>query len=94
MLRGLSVLLLFCMCLPVSAAEKSPNIVFILADDLGWKDLGCYGGTLAETPHLDQLAKQGLRELYDLSKDRLSNTSSVALTLRNRRNCRQNSNSV
>ncbi|WP_278465606.1 sulfatase [Gimesia maris] len=61
MLRALSVLLLFCWCLPVSAAESVPNIVFILADDLGWKDLGCYGGTLAETPHLDQLAKQGLR---------------------------------
>ena len=61
MLRALSVLLLFGWCLSVSAAESVPNIVFILADDLGWKDLGCYGGTLAETPHLDQLAKQGLR---------------------------------
>lgn len=61
MWRALSVLFLFCLCLPVSAAENPPNIVFILADDLGWKDLGCYGGTLAETPHLDQLAKQGLR---------------------------------
>ncbi|WP_417391854.1 sulfatase [Gimesia sp.] len=61
MWRALPVLFLFSFSLPVSAAEKSPNIVFILADDLGWKDLGCYGGTLAQTPHLDQLAKQGLR---------------------------------
>lgn len=38
-----------------------PNIVLILADDLGWSDLGCYGGDLVETPHLDQLAKEGMR---------------------------------
>lgn len=38
-----------------------PNIVVILADDLGWSDLGCYGADLHETPHLDRLAKQGVR---------------------------------
>ncbi|RCS53900.1 arylsulfatase [Bremerella cremea] len=43
----------------VSAADK-PNIVFILADDMGYSDLGCYGGDI-ETPNLDQLAAQGLR---------------------------------
>jgi arylsulfatase A len=43
------------------AAESKPNIVLILADDLGWSDLGCYGADLHETPHLDQLAKQGVR---------------------------------
>ena len=41
--------------------EQRPNIVFILADDLGWADLGCYGSDLHETPNLDQLAKQGVR---------------------------------
>ena len=40
------------------AAEPKPNIVLILADDLGWSDLGCYGADLHETPHLDQLAKK------------------------------------
>lgn len=44
----------------VSAADK-PNIVFILADDLGWKDLGCYGSSFHETPNLDKLAAQGMR---------------------------------
>jgi arylsulfatase A len=44
----------------VAAAQK-PNIVFILADDLGWADLGCYGADLHETPHLDRLATQGVR---------------------------------
>ena len=43
------------------AAETKPNIVLILADDLGWSDLGCYGADLHETPHLDRLAQQGLR---------------------------------
>lgn len=36
-----------------------PDIVFILADDLGWRDLGCYGSTFYETPVLDRLATQG-----------------------------------
>ena len=38
-----------------------PNIIFILADDLGYGDLGCYGQQKIETPHIDQLARQGLR---------------------------------
>lgn len=46
-----------------SAAEptKQPNLVVILADDLGWSDLGCYGADLHETPNLDRLARQSLR---------------------------------
>ena len=38
-----------------------PNIILILADDLGWADLGCYGNKFNETPHIDRLARQGLR---------------------------------
>jgi arylsulfatase A-like enzyme len=38
-----------------------PNIVFILMDDLGWKDLSCYGSEYYETPNLDLLAQQGMR---------------------------------
>jgi arylsulfatase A len=41
--------------------EKSPNIVFILADDLGYGDLGCYGQTKIKTPNLDRLAAEGMR---------------------------------
>jgi len=42
-------------------AERAPNVVLILADDLGYADLGCYGATDIRTPHLDLLASQGTR---------------------------------
>lgn len=42
-------------------AQDRPNIVMILADDLGWADLGCYGADLHETPSLDRLASEGAR---------------------------------
>src|SRR5690242_6370286 len=45
---------------PALAAETRPNIVLIMADDLGFSDLGCYGGEI-QTPNLDRLAASGLR---------------------------------
>ena len=42
-------------------APQRPNVVFILADDLGWGDLGCYGQQLIETPNIDALASRGMR---------------------------------
>lgn len=53
-------LLLAPMAPSAQAAPAQPNIVFILADDLGWKDLGCYGSTFYETPNLDRLAAGGM----------------------------------
>lgn len=47
-----------------SASSKKPNFVVIMTDDVGWGDLGCYGGGAmrgAPTPHLDQLAAEGMR---------------------------------
>src|SRR5262247_2914471 len=41
--------------------QTRPNIVLILADDLGYGDLGCYGGAKILTPHIDQLARDGIR---------------------------------
>ena len=55
------VTLLLSVLLLISTQARQPNIVFVLADDLGWAELGCYGNTYNETPHLDQLAKEGLR---------------------------------
>src|SRR5688572_31712286 len=43
------------------APQRKPNIIFILADDLGWTDVACYGSTYYETPNIDRLAKGGMR---------------------------------
>lgn len=42
-------------------AQARPNVLFILADDLGWSDLSCYGAPFNETPRLDRLASEGVR---------------------------------
>jgi arylsulfatase A len=57
-IRTLPLLLLVAAVAP--AADK-PNVVFILADDLGYGDLGCYGQTKIKTPNLDKLAAAGVR---------------------------------
>src|SRR5579883_1303537 len=57
------VFLLWCACLlpcRAQAADARPNIILILADDLGFSDLGCYGSEIS-TPNLDQLAAEGLK---------------------------------
>jgi len=59
-MRTLLALLLSSLVLQGPAFAAKPNVVFILADDLGYSDLGCYGGDI-ETPNLDSLAKSGLR---------------------------------
>jgi arylsulfatase A len=60
--RLLPFLLCAALCpLAARAAPVRPNFILILADDLGWADLACYGNTFHETPHLDRLARQGLR---------------------------------
>lgn len=54
------LLVLFVATIECDAASK-PNFIFILADDLGGRDLGCYGSTFYETPNLDRLAAGGMR---------------------------------
>jgi arylsulfatase A-like enzyme len=54
-------LLLFALSVLDSGAGKPPNIVIILADDLGYGDLGCYGHPTIRTPNLDRMAAQGMR---------------------------------
>lgn len=46
---------------PAAAADSRPNVVFILADDSGFADFGCYGHPYARTPNIDSLAKDGTR---------------------------------
>ena len=43
------------------ASHKHPNVIYIMVDDLGYGDLGCYGQKVVQTPHIDRLAAQGMR---------------------------------
>ncbi len=46
---------------PYAGAAEKPNVIFVLIDDLGRNDLGCYGSTFYRTPHLDRLARAGMK---------------------------------
>ena len=50
----------------VIGLTRPPNVIIALMDDVGWGDLGCYGNPASETPHLDRMAREGLRfaDLY------------------------------
>ncbi len=59
---GLGVAALAGLPWPAQSTEgERMNFIFFLADDLGWRDLGCCGSTFYETPHLDRLAREGMR---------------------------------
>ena len=47
-------------CSPKEKTSESPNFVFILADDLGYGELGVFGQEVIKTPNIDQLAKEGM----------------------------------
>ena len=57
---SLALLTLIATSVPVTAEAASPNLLFIMADDCTFRDLGCYGGQ-AWTPNIDKLAATGLR---------------------------------
>ncbi len=56
----LSLLVLVFTCL-TSSAQQGPNIIYIMADDMGYADLSCYGRKEYQTPHLDKLASEGMK---------------------------------
>src|SRR5512140_3174364 len=64
-LPAISGLLVVCTVMLIGraavAAERRPNIVIILADDMGYADVSCFGGDRYPTPNIDALAKRGLR---------------------------------
>ena len=64
--------------LPQAAAQRPPNIVFILCDDLGYGDLGCYGSRI-RTPNLDRMAAEGVRFTNFCSADPVCSPSRAAL---------------
>lgn len=56
-----SAVVAFCVASTAQSAPRRPNVVFILADDLGYGDLGCYGQKNIRTPRLDRMAAEGMR---------------------------------
>ena len=84
---ALLVLLIEALSNAASAAERQPNIVLILADDLGVEGLNCYGGTSYRTPRLDQLAAEGMRFTHAHAQPLCTNTRIQLMTgLYNNRN--------
>ena len=63
-----------------SAADKRPNIILIMADDLGVECLGSYGGLSYKTPHLDKIASEGLRFTHAYSQPLCTNTRIQIMT--------------
>ncbi len=61
--------LVFTCCWPADAAQRPPNLVFILTDNQGAWTLGCYGNPDIRTPHIDQLAAEGIRFTHALSSN-------------------------
>ncbi len=74
----LTILCTEVICTEVTLADK-PNIVVIMSDDMGYSDLGCYGGEI-ETPNLDQLAHDGLRFTQFYNTARCCSTRAALLT--------------
>jgi arylsulfatase A-like enzyme len=60
-ITALLAVCLFAVATATAEPTKKPNVVFILADDLGWTDLGCQGSKYYRTPNIDKLAASGLR---------------------------------
>lgn len=50
-----------------SAQDRPPNIIYVMADDLGYGDLGCYGQTEIQTPNIDRMAREGMRFIQHYS---------------------------
>src|SRR5574340_842444 len=63
----------------LGAAQRRPNIVVMMADDMGYSDIGCYGGEVA-TPNLDALARSGVRFTHFYNNAKCCPTRSSLLT--------------
>jgi arylsulfatase A-like enzyme len=56
-----------CLASQLTAADRPPNVILILIDDMGWTDLSCYGSKFYETPNIDRLAASGMRLTHSYS---------------------------
>ena len=69
----------FALCVPPLTAAEKPNVVLIVLDDAGQRDFGCYGSTYHKSPHLDALAKQGVRFTEATSASPVCSPTRVAI---------------
>src|SRR5690554_7623953 len=60
-IKSLTLLLLLSLATAIVGARQKPNIIFIMADDLGYGEIGPFGQKLIQTPHLDQMAREGMK---------------------------------
>ena len=82
----ITLLLMMCLLPPGAGADSPtagsgtpPNIVYVLADDLGWAEVGCYGQDKIRTPNIDRLAAQGTRFTQAYASSPICNTSRCAI---------------
>src|SRR5438046_668388 len=69
-----------CLVIATSLRAAPPNILMVLIDDMGYGDLGCYGGTRVATPNIDKLAAEGIRFTQFYVNAPICSPSRVALT--------------
>lgn len=75
------VFLLLSLCSLSLLAETKPNIIYILADDLGYGDLSCYGQERFQTPNIDRLAEEGMKFTNHYSGNTVCSPSRAVLML-------------
>ncbi|WP_372845914.1 sulfatase-like hydrolase/transferase, partial [Pontiella sp.] len=56
--KRLTCFVLTAMLAGAAGAARKPNVIFMLADDMGYGDIGCYGSTIVNTPNIDRLAAE------------------------------------
>lgn len=56
-----TIFLMWCLAGHLASQAQTPNLIWIMADDLGYGELGCYGQQVIPTPHIDRMARQGMR---------------------------------
>ena len=78
-LQLFSCALFLCAFSSMAAKAPRPNIILIMCDDMGWSDIGCYGGEV-QTPSLDQLAKEGMRFTQFYNNAKCTTTRASILT--------------
>src|SRR5580765_8754580 len=76
---GVASLALGVKCVDANPSTKVPNIIFILADDLGYADVGCYGRPDLSTPNIDRIAESGIRFLQAYANSAVCSATRTAL---------------